>query len=508
MAGMNRPLICLVVWSGVLLLANCSKSKPAPPSIVPTVALANSFQPQDREPFGAFFMANNPLHSCLYAELFRLDEHLQPHTFLIEKYQQKGKDVWFTLKANLRFSDGSPITSADVIWSITQSIRNRELRNIIHKWMVDGDAILAGDNEHQRGMTIIDDQNFVLHFAYENNLYPFFLATHSVPIVGKRQYQKGVIVFSGPYTLERTEPTTNRTRVFLRRNPHYSGSPAKCDQLCFHFFNTQEAFAASVGRGETDMFLNFMIPLSSVHETYQIIRFPILGGFYLMLNPDRGILKDRDFRHYLKQAANPALFLDEAWRTLYSPATHVLPYGLEEYFLFKPGPFDSRLPAPMKSPVTVNALSLDTGIRPTFGHFLQEQLAKFNISLKIETVARRDYWNRIRDNQFELTFLYYLMDTPLAHYFYDMVFSPGMELHSGAPNQTAIDLLAAFQTTTQPLERLQILSQLEMIAWQEARLIPIYNLLAIMGHKRSVSSLRSSHLLLIPMEEISVVERD
>lgn len=508
MKGMRPfPLIMGAILA-VGLFSSCASKKQTPSSEVPVLSLLGGFDLQDINPFGSYLIFAKPIHSALYSTLFRLDKNLKPFPHLLESYEKKGLDVIFTLREGLRFSDGTALRAEDVVWSIIQSIRNRWFRNMMYKWMVDGEKILHGEEKNQAGIEVLNERRFVIHFLYENHLFPYYLSTHGVPIVPEKQIREGKNIYSGPFELNRIEEREECTRVYIRKNPYYSISTVKSNELCFSFFKTREAFFQNIDRGECHLFFNFMDSMPVQNHSYRIVRNPILGGFYIYCNPSRGVLQNRDMRLFFMQAGDYESLIRKHHWSLYSPATHIIPYGLEEYFLFRRLNPIRHKPAPLNQNAVIHAIALSAGIREVFIPHVTEIMKKYNLYLEVEWLPGREHWRRVRTGDFEVAFMYYLMDVPLAYHFYDSLFTPGEELNPGYVVERAQRLLEEYKTTADPLSRLNILWKLETVAREEAFFIPVYNILAAVGHKKNLSFPYTNYLLQIPNEEIAIVERN
>ncbi len=76
------------------------------------------YEDMDCNPLTATNSENHELLKLVYSPLIRLDGNLKPQYVLAEAVQAEGTDVTVTLKAGLKFSDGTPVTAADVEESI------------------------------------------------------------------------------------------------------------------------------------------------------------------------------------------------------------------------------------------------------------------------------------------------------------------------------------------------------------------------------------------------------
>ena len=92
------------------------------------------------------------LFRSTYSTLFKLDDHLGVYPFLLEHYERKGKTVIFQIKKNARFSDGSPITAADVISSIEAGMRHSSCPNPVYKVIQGGEEFFQGKTQRCTGL--------------------------------------------------------------------------------------------------------------------------------------------------------------------------------------------------------------------------------------------------------------------------------------------------------------------------------------------------------------------
>lgn len=463
-------------------------------------AIHNAYNRYSFWPYDSFFIANLPLQFTLYSTLYRMDENLTPHPFLLEKVETKGHDVYFYIKKNLRFSDNRPILASDVVWSLIQSFNSVGSPNLMYKFIRNGEAIAQGKGEVREGLEVISPTCFVIHFVRENSLYPHYLASKMTAIMPEKSTQDRP-VFSGPYMIKKIEANSEGTVVFLGRNPHYSGNPGKLENICLHYFS-DHAYLQTIRDQKIDAFLNFNYPSLQAPAPYMLYKFPPLCSYYICLNPNRAPLTDKGLRQFLMNISDfSEVGRQLQWSTV-SPATHILPYGLEEHFLFKPIARNLHSQQRLPHPISLQIPLFKAGIREQLAVYWKEQWAKYNVQIQVEWMENQEYWRRINANDYEVTFYSYAMDTPLAYHFFQILFTPGLELNPNYRLESAMDLLKEYENSPEPLQKLSILSRLEMLAREEAILIPIFNVVAQIGYKRNIRNLRSNYLFHIPFEEI------
>lgn len=128
-----KKLICLLAaLASVLSLCACGgndspqgeEPPKAPDGSKPTVTYSVTLPVAHNDtidPFKDISSVNRSLVTLLYDGLIYIDESFTPQPLLISAHANEGKSLSVTLKGGLSFSDGSPLTSDDVIYSFNQA---------------------------------------------------------------------------------------------------------------------------------------------------------------------------------------------------------------------------------------------------------------------------------------------------------------------------------------------------------------------------------------------------
>ncbi len=166
----------------------------------------------------------------LYAGLTRLDDHLLPRPDLAEQWRVSpdGLEVTFTLRPNLRWSDGMPLTAEDVRFT-WDALRSWEVRLGLQADLHDYVAAVT--------VPLSDTVVFIL-----NRRLAGLLADVSFPILPRHIWgdlplqvlQEADLlaapVGSGPFRLKERWPGH---ALVLERNPYYYGPSPFLDQVAF-----------------------------------------------------------------------------------------------------------------------------------------------------------------------------------------------------------------------------------------------------------------------------------
>ena len=164
--------------------------------------------------------------AMVYDTLFGNDEDQVAHPQMVGEYSvSDDKLLWsFTLRAGLLFSDGTPVTTADVIPSI-------------RRWQAQSSQTAKMLASVTTGMTAVDDRKFTIALKEPFPLLPSFLGSPATPlcwIMRRREAEmdptKAVDQFigSGPFVLNLRETRPGIDYVY-DRNPRYTprSEPAK-----------------------------------------------------------------------------------------------------------------------------------------------------------------------------------------------------------------------------------------------------------------------------------------
>ncbi len=452
------------------------------------------------------------LFRSTYSTLFKLDNHLRVYPFLLEHYEQKGKTVIFQIKKDARFSDGSPITSADVIMSIEAGMRHSSCPNPVYKMIEGGEEFFQGKTKRCTGIKDQGPNVVEIQLKDENVNFAYYFTASIMSVLPQhrnRDRKPENMSFSGTFRVVNFQKKEKEGVVTLEQNPYYIGKKSKIKTLIVHFYHEHSDFENAIRKGEPDLFLyNRHIKLPRSRYKYNYFKTPSFGAFYFKLNASKGPFKDKRLRTFFKNfilSWDPAR--SEKWE-LTAPSSMVLPYSLTGYSVFNPmvhGNFKDLAPPKRIKIACVNSAA---GIRQTLLPLLKKKLSKYNLDLELEWEDLNIVQEREKKRDFDLTSYYYVVDVPLSSFFYENLFTPGHELNLVCYEvPEALELLAAYRKETDEFKKLKILSQLEAIAQEEAFLIPLLNPLSLLGYKGYVKNVRVDKFLNIYFEDIDVKKR-
>lgn len=181
-----------------------------------------------------------------------LDEPFTLYCLLCETVETNQQRSWvaFTLRPAARFSDGSPVTVEDVIWSF-QTLGT------------EGHPRYAGAWGKVSGITQTGERSLRIEFSEPDRELPLLMGLR--PVLKKAQWEGKdfaassleVPVGSGPYVVDRVDPGRS---ISFRRNPDYWGRDLPLtrgmynfDEIRYDYFSDSNAMFQAFKAGAVDV---------------------------------------------------------------------------------------------------------------------------------------------------------------------------------------------------------------------------------------------------------------
>ncbi|EHM01305.1 ABC transporter, substrate-binding protein, family 5 [Acetobacteraceae bacterium AT-5844] len=244
--------LCLSAFSTLPLAAQPAAQRVL--RVVPHADLRNL------DPVAASIVITRMHGLMIYETLFAWDSQLNPQPQMVDRFDQSADGLsWtFHLRDGLRFHDGQPVTTRDVIPSL-------------NRWMA-RDTLGGKLKEYVASLDVVDDRTFVLRLQRPMGLVPFALgsAVGYIPVVMREADAATdplkpvtTVIGSGPFRFNRGEWQPG-ARVVYDRNPDYvprqeppnglaGGRVVKVDRVEWHILPDPATAAAALQTGEIDI---------------------------------------------------------------------------------------------------------------------------------------------------------------------------------------------------------------------------------------------------------------
>src|SRR3989440_4803895 len=289
----------------------------------------------------------------IYTGLVQLNDKLAVVPQLAASYSE-GSDglTWtFKLKPNLKFSDGTPLTSQDVVYSIDRALQPAEKSTVgpIYLALVkDSDKLQAGKIKTIIGDSLMaPDPNTVVIVTNKKASYFLDALTYSCSyVVEKSLIDKYGTNFTdhltegggdGPFKV--SEYTHGKQIVFVP-NPNYYGPKPQLTKLVYPFYKQTDTTYKAYQAGQVDIApvpsANLAAAKLLPNNQYQQI--PQLWINYYAMNYLVKPFDNIHIRQAFDLAVDKDLVAHSVWKDTVLPSNHIVPKGMPGYNANLTGP--------------------------------------------------------------------------------------------------------------------------------------------------------------------------
>ncbi|MCH8103132.1 MAG: peptide ABC transporter substrate-binding protein [Chloroflexi bacterium] len=273
----------------------------------------------------------------LFSGLVKLSKELEIVPDLAESWVISGDGTiyTFTLRENLKFSDGSPLTAADFKWSWERAANPDTESTVADVYLGDIvgiNAIVEGDAVSSSAIKVIDERTLQVTI---DGAKPYFIAKLTYPtafVLKQENVEAGgdrwtdTPVGTGPFVLDDYRVGE---RIVFSRNENFNGRKAYLDKVLFNLaggiamamYETDEIDITGVGLADLDRVQDPNEPLNK-----DLVNIP--PGFsisYIGFNTEKAPFDDMKFRQALNLAVNKELIAESVYAGLVKPAYGILP---------------------------------------------------------------------------------------------------------------------------------------------------------------------------------------
>ncbi len=257
--------------------------------------------------------------------------------------------VWtFKLREGALWSDGSPVTAEDFVWSWQRVVNPETAAEYAYMLapILNAEAITAGQKApSELGTKALDPLTlevtlkgptpYFLEMLTHQATYPVNPA--SVTALGADFTKAGNLVSNGPFVLESFTPNDHISVV--KNAKFYDAASITIDRV--NFYPTDDVATATrrFEAGELDMTLDFPA------EQYEALKAslgdkvkvgPLLGTFYYGFKMDKEPWSNPEIRRAVSMAIDRDYLSEEVWQNTMLPAWTLVPPGIEGYTVAAP----------------------------------------------------------------------------------------------------------------------------------------------------------------------------
>jgi oligopeptide transport system substrate-binding protein len=301
--------------------------------------------PDSLDPHKAIGTSSSILIYDLFEGLVSVDARgeLAPGAASEWKVDATQKVYTFTLRPNLRWSDGTPLAAADFEYSLRRlMLPETAARYASFLYPIrNARAVNTGRASPETlGVRAIDARTLRIELESPAPQLPELLTSvgavavprHAIEKYGREWTRPGRIVSNGAYVLVEVSP---QTLIRARRNPNYhsSGSVA-IDEVVYYPVEDEGTSFKRFQAGELDIAIKFPIDrIEQIRRQYaaELRTAPSLGTTLLVLNHRKAPFGDARVRRALALALDRNVLTDRILRKTALPAYTLVPAGVSRY---------------------------------------------------------------------------------------------------------------------------------------------------------------------------------
>ena len=405
---------------------------------------------------------------------------------LAESWEFQGTKWVFRLRKGIRFHDGSPFTSKDVVFSLNR-IKN------------DKRSLQGSNFEDVTETEAPDDHTVVITTKSPNAVFldrladRFMMSKAAADKYGDQM--DSYAIGTGPYKFVSWQRDGN---LVLTRNNDYWGAKAEIREVVFRTVKEDAARVAGLLAGQGDAINN--VPIEEIahikgHPRTRVEKTEGLRMYFLAMNPTFKPFDNKLVRHAINYAVDPLAIM----KNLYDGNGHVLNGPLNSNVIgydpsVKRYPYD-----PKKARELLTKAGFPNGVEVKL-HFAPDrypkakevcevignQLAKIWIKVELVSQEFADFWGNAGVAGGKIPF-YYVGRTPVdADTLYDQYFRTGVTKRVSYSNPEFDKLIDEEQRTGDHKKRVALLQQAGRILMEDVPFVPLYTLDEVYGAARNI----------------------
>jgi peptide/nickel transport system substrate-binding protein len=265
--------------------------------------------------------ASNDINTLVYNGLIKYDKDIKLTGDLAERWDisNHGRDIVFHLRHGVKWHDGRPFTSADVLYT--------------YQMLVDTNTHTPYATDYQQVLKADAPDDYTFHVTYKEAFAPA-MESWGIGILPKHIFAGSDInvnpanrhpIGTGPYKFESWVPDE---RIILKANPDYFMGRPYIDRYIYRIIPDLSVQFLELRQGS----------LSEMHPTpdqfngykefflsYNKFHYPSFRYDYLAFNLERPLFQDARVRRAMAYAVNKQEIIDGVYQGLAVPATGPFP---------------------------------------------------------------------------------------------------------------------------------------------------------------------------------------
>jgi oligopeptide transport system substrate-binding protein len=249
----------------------------------------------------------------------------------------------FKIRADAKWSDGSPVTAEDFVFSfkrVEDPKTAAKYANILYP-IKNAEKLNKGEGKlDDLGIKAVDEKTLEITLERPTPFFLELLAHQTALPVSKASVEKngadfvkpGVMVSNGAYTLQSHVP--NDSLIVVKNPNHWDAANTKIDKVIFYPIDDQAASVRRFEAKEMDLAFNFSADqLERLKKSYgeQVHVSPTLATYYYTFDTREAPYSDVRVRRALSMSVDRDFLAKEIYSGSQVPAYSMVPPGMDSY---------------------------------------------------------------------------------------------------------------------------------------------------------------------------------
>ncbi len=420
---------------------------------------------------------------------------------------EDGKTYTFKLRDGLKWSDGTPLTAEDFVYSWQRvcdpNVAAPYAETVLS--MVEGyDDAIAGDIE-KLNVEAPDDQTFVVHLKDACPYFESLAAFATLSPVQKATIEANgdawatdasTYVSNGPFYITEWVPSSY---ILMEKNPNYwDAENVKLDGIKFNLIEDANAAYNAYNAGEIAMIKDVPTEeIPSLKDRDDFFVEPIIGTYYVSMNTEKEPFTNKDVRKALSLAIDRDYLANTLMQGTYSPAGNFVGPGWadingtefvensnggEEFISTTDYEADleeaKKLLADAGYPngeglPKITYTTNDSGYHKAVAEYLQQAWKELGVDMDVDIVEWASFTPMRRNGDYEVARNSWVGDYTDPSNILDLLYSTNGNNDGKFSNEEYDKQMEISRTTLDEQERSDALHKAEEILMEEAGCIPL-----------------------------------
>ena len=495
----------LLVLAIALIVSACGGANNQNQPAEGTFTLAVPGNPTSTSPFMANDRVGLTVVSMIYSPLATIDSNSAFQYVLAQSSEVAADNLSMTvhLKNNVQFSDGTPLTADDVVFTY-EVLRDHPVANSNRMFVNEQPVNVVAVDEH----TVRFEFPEVSAAALNNILTNVWIAPRHV-FENEPDFTAADTVAhpvgTGPYKM--VDYNRDQYLSFVANENYFAGTP-HIENIILRVIPSADTQRIALQNGDVDGAIILPVDVASVQND-NINIYPIEEGRvgYIAMNTATPQLQDVRVRQAIRYALdthemNLAAYLNEDF---FKTPTSFLPPSNPFATADGVNQFATNLDRAREllAEAGVSNLTINIGFngsdpaQTAQATLAQQQLAQVGITLNLDPQDGATFWSQVQDvdaHNFNLFTGGYIMGVEPNNY--RTLFGSGMPNNNFGTNNPEIDrLFAEGAVETNPEQRQAIYTQLQQLISEEAFFVPIVDNLRILAMNSRIGGVEEAGLV-------------